>query len=410
MADETGEGVRAAIAQASSLLSTHAKKRLVVSVLGSVALSALEMLGVAAMLPLLQLVAGIDPTTGLLGWLGDAVGVQSVGVLVTSVASFVVLAFAVKSFAGLAFRRWQGKFLAYEQARMSTDLLRKFLKAPFFYYRRHTTSDLLRTVEFTVGIAYSGIMGALNMLSEFASVAALFILLVKASPAAGLSVLLYFGVSSYLIQRLTRRALMGAGAEMVAWAGQGNRLSLQAFGAAKEIKLRQAADLYADLYFVPRLRGGLAVARAAFIGEIPKYVMDVVFITGIALLSAVVFATTPADVALTTLGLFIAAGTRLLPSVVRMLASMNGVRVGRPALQELAEVQRSLDSVIAADPLITPKTSQVPAGDVVVDEVSFSYHDRPDQLVLDGVSITIPAGSSLAVVGPSGSGKAPWST
>merc|ERR1711997_562196 len=44
-------------------------------------------------------------------------------------------------------------------------------------------------------------------------------------------------------------------------------------------------------------------------------------------------------------------------------------------------------------------------GDIEMKNVSFSYHSAPDVLVVDGVSVSIPSGSSLAIVGPSGSGK-----
>jgi len=45
----------------------------------------------------------------------------------------------------------------------------------------------------------------------------------------------------------------------------------------------------------------------------------------------------------------------------------------------------------------------VAAGEVVFDNVSFSY--GPDRRILDGVSFRVPAGRTLAIVGPSGSGK-----
>merc|ERR1719150_2064405 len=44
-------------------------------------------------------------------------------------------------------------------------------------------------------------------------------------------------------------------------------------------------------------------------------------------------------------------------------------------------------------------------GDIEFKNVSFSYSSAPGIKVLDGVSVSIPSGSSLAIVGPSGSGK-----
>ena len=44
-------------------------------------------------------------------------------------------------------------------------------------------------------------------------------------------------------------------------------------------------------------------------------------------------------------------------------------------------------------------------GDIVLDNVDFAYPSRPDVQVFKGLSLTIPANKTTAIVGPSGSGK-----
>ncbi|OCK79569.1 hypothetical protein K432DRAFT_426405 [Lepidopterella palustris CBS 459.81] len=51
-------------------------------------------------------------------------------------------------------------------------------------------------------------------------------------------------------------------------------------------------------------------------------------------------------------------------------------------------------------------TIRIPAvGNIVIQNLKFAYPTRPDQLVLRNVNINIPAGSCVAIVGASGSGK-----
>ncbi|GAA4919080.1 ABC transporter ATP-binding protein [Streptomyces coeruleoprunus] len=103
-----------------------------------------------------------------------------------------------------------------------------------------------------------------------------------------------------------------------------------------------------------------------------------------------------------TLGTFVAFSTYLAQLIgpVRMLAMVLTV-----AQQARAGVERVLE-LIDTEPTIEDGTTALPAdapASVEFDDVSFAYEDgRP---VLDGFSLTIRPGETVAVVGSSGSGK-----
>jgi ATP-binding cassette subfamily B protein len=68
-------------------------------------------------------------------------------------------------------------------------------------------------------------------------------------------------------------------------------------------------------------------------------------------------------------------------------------------IDELMRVKPVIDDS-AADPAIAANT--VLTGEIEFRDLNFSYNETP---VLSGISLKIPAGSSLAIVGPTGSGK-----
>ena len=110
------------------------------------------------------------------------------------------------------------------------------------------------------------------------------------------------------------------------------------------------------------------------------------------------------DDVLALLALFVAAGFRLLPSLVKMMASYSSIRTGRKGfdlvVSDLLAFPETLDTL---DADFDPEPMPITRG-LVVDEVSFSYPSSTFP-VLDQVSFTVPRGESLGIVGSSGAGK-----
>ncbi|HEY7083628.1 MAG TPA: ABC transporter ATP-binding protein/permease [Hyphomicrobiaceae bacterium] len=138
--------------------------------------------------------------------------------------------------------------------------------------------------------------------------------------------------------------------------------------------------------------------------------------TSLALLNAgqAVIFTAALTTCMVMAGLDVAAGSKTVGHFVMVNALMLQLfiplnfmgMVYREIKQSLTDIERMMD-VLAENPEVADRPGAVPlvvsAGTIRFEDVKFCY--EPERLILDGLSLEVPAGKMVAIVGPSGAGK-----
>ncbi|WP_165356964.1 ABC transporter ATP-binding protein [Nocardioides zhouii] len=387
------------------LIDNPTRKRLAVSVALSAVLAALDMVGVLAMLPMMQYVTGQSLDAGAVGWVSDFLGDPSPQVLVMSLALIIFGAFIVKDVASLFVRRWQLRFMASQNVSISTAMLEGYLTAPYAWHLRQNTGDKIWTIGAAVGSGYAGGLGsALGVLTELLTISFIFGSLLVISPMTTIAAAAYFGLAAFVVQRVIRPRIQAAGERNRIASQAVSKSSLQSLNAVKEIKLRKAHAPFVEDFRSKGAEGAEAGVRAAILSLLPSYFLEIAFVLGIGVLAATATTGASAEEGLVVLGLFVAAGARVLPSSVRLITGLSGIRFAYGPLKHLIIEHRAMrESQLLEGAQIV--TTDVPRGSVSISGLRFYYADRPNVDVLDGVNLEIPQGTSLAVVGTSGAGK-----
>ncbi len=377
------------------------RRRLKVAVIGLLIVSLFEMVGLVLLLPLMQMFAGASTHSGALGRVSSFFGDPSKSTLSLILAGIVFTAFLIKGIFTLVFRWWIMGFLNVQAAHTADDLLLRYLNAPYAVHLKRNTSDFIRVIQDAVTRTYMNtVIGILAIIAEGTTIAAVALVLFTLRPLPTLGTVAYFVVVGFVFLGVVKRRSQAASLELVESAEKVYRSALQGLGGIKEVQIRQRTGYFLDEFSGARLVYARAMQMALYLGEAPRYVMEMVFMVGIAVMSALVFTSSDSKQAAATLGLFVAAGFRILPSMVRLFASLNTARIGQDSVRLVLEDLYSLDAPTTLEPGEPVALSE----GIRVEQVSFSYSDD-DRLVLDDVNLTIPAGQSLAIVGTSGAGK-----
>jgi len=156
-------------------------------------------------------------------------------------------------------------------------------------------------------------------------------------------------------------------------------------------------------------------AEMSFMPNIGKYVIETTMILSFLIISGVQFIQGTATSAIANIAIFMAAGTRIAPALLRIqqgsITIKNSLSLAKPTLEILTDKQYSRGKTTTLGNTgiseFSSKHKNFPCEAIISRDVSFSYlesNGEKNRVVVD-VSLEIPFGSSFALVGPSGAGK-----
>jgi ABC-type multidrug transport system fused ATPase/permease subunit len=192
---------------------------------------------------------------------------------------------------------------------------------------------------------------------------------------------------------------------MAAFNIESNQMLNESLLAFREIFVRNKQTYYARN--ISDLKFGYANANAeqTFLPNISKYVVEISVILGAVLVAAIQFTTQDASRAVASLALFIAAGSRIAPALLRIQQSLIQMQANiggsKPTLDLISELRSQNTKSLALPELGVNESFD---GSVELCDVSFSYRSNK-RIVLREISIQIQPGEFIAIAGESGSGK-----
>lgn len=391
------------------LLATFAprdRRLLALNVMAQFVLATMDLLGVAAILPLMNILMGSDIDAGNLGVLHRLLGNQSERGFVITLAAIMIAAFVLKAALALTLTRWTMTHINRLQTTTARTLLTAFMSESFLQHRRRNTGELIRTVGTAVADAHVRVLGGLiNALSSLLSIVLIVALLLVVSPVPTLVATLYFGVIVFAIQRVLGPANREAGREAQHTSWVSSHALVDAMHGFREAVLHNARGYFVDKFDAANRRTARASMKANYLSGMPKYLLEVVTMVGLTAFIVITILTGSAASAMPTLSLFVAATVKILPVMVALTATIGTIRVGREGLRIVVDAltEAGASNVHRLHDLPPTRTDE-PTANIEIESLTFRYPDG-DRDVLRDITLDVPAGSSLALVGVSGSGK-----
>jgi ABC-type multidrug transport system fused ATPase/permease subunit len=298
-------------------------------------------------------------------------------------------------------------FLSLRGAVISAELVNRLLSQSLLRVQARSTQETVFSLTTGVQAVTLGILG--TVISLIADVSLLFVLALGLLLVDSLTAILTFSIFfaiSVLLFRLTSTRAVSLGVLNSNLTIQSNEKIVEVLSAYRESVVRNRREYYAREIGGIRFNLANTTAEIQFMPSISKYLIELTIVIAAFLISLVQFLLQDATQAIATLTIFLAAGTRIAPAVMRIqqgLIQIKGsIGASRPTLELIESLRTALPIVKVDDAVDITHVGFLPI--LELDSVSVKYPGNENK-VLDDVSVRIDSASFVAIVGTSGAGK-----
>ena len=299
-------------------------------------------------------------------------------------------------------------FLARKSAIISSELTARVFSQSILDLQKRTSQETLYGVTTGVSILVLSILGTLVMLaSDLSLVFVMIVGLLIVDPGTAIGSFLFFAAISMLLYRLSSRRVKNISLESTSIGIKGNELVLEVLTNYRESIVRNRRAYYANEFKSNRVAMASLSAESAFLPSISKYVLESSVVLGALILSATQFVIQDARHAVATLAIFLAAGSRVAPAILRVqqgLLIIKGAGGSAGRTLDLADEVALLPIAKDVDPNLALGEHLDFLPQVNFESVSFTYDGSRNQ-TLSETTFNISPGQFVAIVGPSGAGK-----
>lgn len=394
-----------------ALLTLQERRRGILVCLLVIVTALFEVVGVSSIVPFLSVLANPEmvQNNAMLAAVFDYFGFSSTYGFLLFLG---VLAFCLLLTAAMVRSLGQYALVSFTQMQrhsIGARLLETYLRQPYEYYINRHTSDLSKSILSEVDQVIIGVFTPISlMIAQGVTLLAIVTLLIVIDPwvaliaggvLAGVYCLIFTFIRAYLVR---------TGALRVEANRKRFEATSEAFGGIKDIKLLGREYTYLTRFIGPSLQMSRLIAVSLVLAQLPKYIVEAIAFGGILLLSLLLLVQNGGHDAealgqvLPLLGLYAFAGYRMIPAVQAVYTSMTQLRFGGAAVDSLYEDLCGKDHLPPLERTVAaalPLTQQI-----AIESLTYSYPNA-EVVGLRDVTVTIPVGSTLGIVGSTGAGK-----
>ena len=326
---------------------------------------------------------------------------------VAILGSLATLVLVARTLFSMFFIRKTLHFLSRQSAAISSNLVSRMLSQNLLELQKKSSMESVFAVTQGVTAITNGVIGsAVALISDGSMLVVMTLGLLFVDPVLALSTMVIFGVIGIALYKLMHQKARNLGRETTEYNVRSNEKILEVLNSYRESVVRNRRSFYAKEIGEIRFKLARTEAEAGFLPYVSKYVIETTLVLGALLISAVQFSLQDAVQAVATLAIFLAAGTRIAPAILRIQQGALQIKGALGSASPTLELIEQLEE-IELIPTVDDKLDLQHSGfDPVISVKNLTFRYQGSQRnSIQNLTFDVAPGEILAIVGPSGAGK-----
>ena len=364
----------------------------------------LEAFGIGIILPVLNIIVSPESLKQF-GWVNDffvSINLVEERDIIIFSLSLLIGVYFFKSLYLVGLNYYQNRYISNISANISNRLFANYLKQDFMFHNKRNSAELIKMFQVEVGLVTAVLLSAGVLITEIAITIAIISTLFLVEPTGTIFIIIFFLVFGSLFYYFSKNKSSAWGV-IREQADKGvSKLIMEGLNGISEVIL-----LGKQSFFTKRLNNyNTTKARISSnqltLSQTPRYYLEfisIVSLVGFILIMIINEKNITEIIAVG--GVFIAATFRVLPSINRIISSLQQIKYYKSSIDL---VSRDLNLIGLAEENQVKTSKVIFKNQLKLDNISFTY-PTGKTAVFDALDFELNYGEVIGIIGPSGVGK-----
>jgi len=391
------------------ILSKYQRRRLIFAVFVQFLSGVTDLLGVISVIPFLTVAADPDILNSndilfeIMTWIGLS---SDEFFILLGLLSLVVL--VVNQIIRLG-STWYMSVITHQiWLEIHERLFSFYLYQPYLYHVNNSSNKLLEKLQVRVNATVQGVITPIfKIIGSVISTLLVLVGLILFDAKVTLILFSIIFIFYFLVYKRIKNRVNYYGKISPEFSSKSFRLIAEAFSGIKEVKVRGSEQFYLKLYDPLARRYVNAQIKSGLFAIIPGGAVEIMAFGGILVITLIMISTNNGFIqAIPILGMFALALKRIIPAMQEIYSQLAYIEFHKPSFEVIyGDLNDALFlSKLNNDKASFQKSKRIYKNDIKLQNVSFTYPNTSKQII-KSISMTIPYGSKVGIVGISGSGK-----